>query len=90
MKILKKQKKEILKFWILVDQDAYMGALVLALGLGWSLALGLGPSAKAGLGPVPGPWPWPPGQGLGFITWALEVQGPGILQSRRHNCFPKK
>ena len=38
---------KILKFWILVDQDAYMGALVLALGLGRSLALGLGPPAKA-------------------------------------------
>ena len=54
MKILKRQKKlKILKFWILVDQDAYMGALVLALGLGRSLALGLGQGwAWAG------PWPW--------------------------------
>ena len=43
----KAKKLKILKFWILVDQDAYMGALVLALGLGRSLALGLGPLAKA-------------------------------------------
>ena len=49
---------KILKFWILVDQDAYMGALVLALG--WALAprprLGLGRSLALGLGPLAKAW----------------------------------
>ena len=57
--MLKKQTKmKILKFWILVDQDAYMGALVLALG--WALAprprLGLGRSLALGLGPLAKAW----------------------------------